>query len=413
MPRMLDLIRKSQIPSNLMQSAARGSLAVPPGETIEILVHLALHNKLFGEQARLTLAGWDENASLAAAADPKTSPEVLEYFLSLENLRTSLLPALAENPTVSEESLAGVAVAGTRSAVEALLTSPRVMNSLPLLQALQSNAHLRPRELGEIARKLAALETRRAGDRDATETGISDDVIESTVTKYLEENAVELAAEKDKPFQPMRFQPIGMAREDAGAEAAGKIVSQAAAATGGASADAAAGRSATAAAGKSAGAAVAAHGKRPPIPVHGERRDSALMKIAKLDIKGRIALAMRGSKEDRSILIRDSTKLVAVAVLESPKVSEGEVEIFATQKNVLESVLRAIPMKRKFAKNYSIMRNLVFNPRTPLDVSLTLMKNLLVHDLKNLSGNKEVADTIRKVAMRLYAQKMEKKGARN
>jgi hypothetical protein len=53
-----------------MQSAARGALSVPPAETIEILVHLALHNKLFGEQARLTLAGWDEKASLAAAADP-------------------------------------------------------------------------------------------------------------------------------------------------------------------------------------------------------------------------------------------------------------------------------------------------------------------------------------------------------
>jgi len=85
------------------------------------------------------------------------------------------------------------------------------------------------------------------------------------------------------------------------------------------------------------------------------------------------------------------------------------VEGYALQKNVLESVLRAIPLKRKFAKNYNIMRNLVFNPRTPLDLSLTLMKNLLVHDLKNLSGNKEVSDTIRKLALRMYKQKMEKK----
>lgn len=410
MARMIDLIRDSQIPSNLMQSAARGALAVPPGETIEILVYLAIHHKLFGEQARLTLAGWDEKASLAAAADPQTSPEVLEYFLSLENLKASLLPALAENPTVSEESLAGMAVAGTRPVVEALMTSPRVMNSLRLLQALQTNAHLRPPELGEIAKKLAALETRRAEDRDATEMGVPDHVIESTVTKYLEANAAELAAEKDKPFQPMPFPPLGMAHENAGGEAAGEVAPQAAVAAGSASADAAAGRSAMAAAGKSAGPAVvvSAPGKRQAIPVHEERRDSALQKISKLDIKSRIALAMRGSKEDRAILIRDSTKLVAVAVLESPKVSEGEVEAFATQKNVLEAVLRTIPMKRKFVKNYSITRNLVFNPRTPLDVSLTLMKNLLVHDLKNLAGNKEVADTIRKLAMRLYAQKMEK-----
>jgi hypothetical protein len=200
-----------------------------------------------------------------------------------------------------------------------------------------------------------------------------------------------------------------MAHGNAGGEAAGEVAPQAAPATGSASADAAVGRSATAATGKSPGPAIAAQGKRQPIPVHEERRDSALQKISKLDIKSRIALAMRGSKEDRAILIRDSTKLVAVAVLESPKVSEGEVEAFATQKNVLEAVLRTIPMKRKFVKNYGIMRNLVFNPRTPLDVSLTLMKNLLVHDLKNLAGNKEVADRILKLAMRLYAQKMEKR----
>ena len=397
MPRMLDLIRNSQVPSNLMQSAAHGSLSVPPGETIEILVYLALHHKLLGPQARLTLAGWDEKASLAAAADPKTSPEVLGYFVSLENLRTCLLPALAENPSVGEEALDALAVSGSRAVIDALLKSTRVMSAPRRLQALQSNPNLRPTEHGEIAKKLAALETRRAGDRDATEAGVPDEVIESTVTKYLEENAAELAAEKDKPFQP-----LGMAHEEAGGEAAVEVGPQAAAATASASADAAAG--------KSAAAAAAIHAKKHPPPAHEERRDSTLQKIAKLDIRGRITLAMRGSKEDRSILIRDSTKLVAVAMLESPKITDGEVEAIALQKNVLESVLRAIPMKRKFAKNYSIMRNLVYNPRTLLDLSLGLMKNLLIHDLKNLSGNKEVSDTIRKLALRMFKQKVEKKG---
>jgi len=165
-----------------------------------------------------------------------------------------------------------------------------------------------------------------------------------------------------------------------------------------------------AAAGKPAASAVAIKAKKQPPAGVEERRDSVLQKISKLDIRGRITLAMRGSKEDRSILIRDSTKLVAIAVLESPKVSDGEVEKFALQKNVLEAVLRAIPLKRRFAKNYNIMRNLVQNPRTPLDLSLGLMKNLLVHDLKNLSGNKEVSDTIRKLALRMFKQKIEKKG---
>src|SRR5450755_4767093 len=121
MPRMLDLIRNSEVPSNLMQSAARGSLSVAPDEMIEILVHLALHNKIFGEQAQMTLAGWDEHASLAAAGDPKTSPEVLGYFVSRVNLRPSLLPALAENPSISEEALDELAVSGSRTTAEVLL----------------------------------------------------------------------------------------------------------------------------------------------------------------------------------------------------------------------------------------------------------------------------------------------------
>jgi hypothetical protein len=116
---------------------------------------------------------------------------------------------------------------------------------------------------------------------------------------------------------------------------------------------------------------------------------------------------MKGTKEDRSILIRDSTKLVALAVLESPKVTDGEVEKFANQKNVLEAVLRQIPMKRRFVKNYGVIRNLVANPRTPLDVSLGLMKNILTADLKNLAGNKEVPDTIRKLATKMFKQKMD------
>jgi hypothetical protein len=402
MPRMLDLIRNSQVPANLMQSAARGALSVPSEETIEILVYLALHHKLFGEQARLTLAGWDEKSSIAAAADPKTSPEVLGYFVSLENVRPSLLPALAENSSVSEESLDSLAVLGSRSVIDALLTSPRVTGSPRLLQALQTNAHLNANELSEIAKKVAALEP-----APEVETSAPDEVVEGTVTKYLQENAAELEAEKDKPFQPIGIsldEAEVAGAEEAGPEEAGPQDATAPATT----ADTTAEKPEPAGAAKSATAAVALK-PRKPVPV-ASKRDSTLQKISKLDIRGRITLAMRGTKEDRSILIRDSTKLVAIAVLESPKVSDGEVEKFALQKNVLEAVLRAIPMKRRFAKNYNIMRNLVQNPRTPLDLSLGLMKNLLIHDLKNLSGNKEISDTIRKVALRMFKQKLEKKG---
>jgi hypothetical protein len=375
---MLDMIRNSQVPSNLLQSAVRGSLSVPPDEMIEILVHLALHHKLLSEQARLTLAGWDEKSSLAAAADPATSPEVLGYLVSSENLRPSLLPSLAENPAVGEEALDAIAVSGARPVVEALLRSARVMSAPRLLQALQTNANLRPNELADIEKNLVALQP-----VSVSEPAEADEVVEGTLTKYLEENAAELAAEPSKPFQG-----IGISNEDADAEAAATAAKNAEE--------------------KLAADAAAVLAKKHAASLPG-KRDSTLQKVGKLGIHGRIALAMRGTKEERSLLIRDSTKLVALAVLDSPKVSDSEVEAFALQKNVLEAVLRAIPMRRKFAKNYNIMRNLVFNPRTPIDLSLGLMKNLMIHDLKNLSGNKEVSDTIRKLALRMFKQKSEKK----
>src|SRR5258708_16009417 len=290
MSQMLDMIRNSQVPSNLMQSAGRGALSVTSEEAVEILVYLALQHKLFGEQARLALAGWDEKASMAAAADPKTSAEVLGYFVSPKNLRTRLLPALAENPSVKEEALDELAVSGSRPVVEGLPTSRRAMTYRQLLQALQSKANLRPAELAEIGKKLAALEADQVAVAAATEVDVADEVIEGTVTKFLEENAAELAAEKDKPFQP-----IGMALEEAGGEAVAEVGPQAAMVTDNANADAAAGKSATAAAGKPA-AAAAVKAKKQPV-AGGGRRGDVVQEICKLYHRGRIAPARRGRND--------------------------------------------------------------------------------------------------------------------
>src|SRR5579862_3436818 len=114
MPRMIDSIRKNALPSNMMQFAAKGALLVSPPEMIEILVYLANNNKVFGHQARMTLAGWDEAASREAAGSPKTTKEVLDYLIDPENLRPVLLPALLENPSVPENALIRLAASSTR-----------------------------------------------------------------------------------------------------------------------------------------------------------------------------------------------------------------------------------------------------------------------------------------------------------
>ncbi len=424
MARMVDLIRASAVPSNLVQSAAKGSLSVPPLEMIEILVHLAVHNRVFSEQAQLTLAGWDEAASRAAASDPKTPKEVLDYMISPKNLRPALLPALLANPSVSEESLIEMAPRAGRDVVDLMLKSERVNDSLAILKALFSNHNLsgiqsesirikieppapvvvpevkQPEgeapevEAAEVEPPAEATETPEEVFQDAPGDVVreGEEVLDEGVMAYMSEHANEIAAEADHGYQPIG----GVHEEFSGA--AEPVAAEAATAT----------ASSGSGAGAAAKKALSKKGKLSPK----EERGSALQKIAKLDIKGRIQLAMKGSKEERSLLIRDGTKIVALAVLESPKVSDGEVERFASQKNVLEAVLRGIPMKRRFAKNYAVVRNLVFNPRTPLDLSLTLMKNMLVGDLRNLSGNKEISDTVRKLATKMFKQKIESNNKR-
>lgn len=402
MPRMIDLIRSSSVPATLMQAAARGALSVPPAEMIEILVHLANHNKVFGQSARLTLAGWDEASSIAAASDPQTSQDVLDYFIAPENRRPALLPALLENPRISEAALTVMAATGCREVVDAMRQSTRVRKSPAILNALASNPNVEQEESTQLQPLTASEEIGIAASKESRADGVTEfgagqiPEDEQAVHAFLTEHAKELAMEGEKPFQP-----LGGIHEFEHTTADASVAPLEETATAG---------SAAVSSHDAQRAPATPGSQRPPVAKkihlpHDKERGSALQKISRLDIKGRIQLAMKGNKEERSILIRDATKLVALAVLESGKITDGEVEKFASQKNVLEAVLRQIPMKRRFAKNYNVVRNLVANPRTPLDVSLGLIKNLLVSDLRNLSSNKEVSETIRKLALKMFKQK--------
>ncbi len=417
MPRMIDVIRSSGASSNVMQTAARGALRVPPQEMIEILVYLATQTKIFAERARLTLAGWDEASSLAAASDPHTPKEVLAYMIAPGNLRPALLPALLENPGVSEDWLVELAAAASRYMIETLLKSERVNKSAKILGSLSSNPHTNPTQSAAVAQKLSVFAPAATKESEAPaavvveaktlETKTAEliaapadvepavEVPDENVAAYVAEHAAEISADANKPFQPIggieEFTPNSSdLPEEPQPEAQTEAVSS-----------------------EAHGAATAA--RKAPVKKKvflsvEEERGSALQKISKLDIKGRIQLAMKGTKEERSLLIRDGTKVVALAVLESPKITDSEVEKFANQKNVLEAVLRGITMKRRFIKQYAILRNLTFNPRTPIDVSLGLIKHLLTADLRNLQGNKEVSDTVRKLATRMFRQKLETAG---
>jgi hypothetical protein len=136
-------------------------------------------------------------------------------------------------------------------------------------------------------------------------------------------------------------------------------------------------------------------------------RQTLLQRINSMTPAEKIKTALTGNQEERLVLVRDSNKLVARAVLGSPKLSDAEVEAFAMMKNVTEEVLRLISMNRAFMKRYVVAVALVNNPRTPLDVTLPLINRLNERDLKNLSLNKNVPETLRTLALKLYKVKKE------
>ena len=124
------------------------------------------------------------------------------------------------------------------------------------------------------------------------------------------------------------------------------------------------------------------------------------MRISSMSVAQRLSLAMKGSREERAILIRDPNKIVGIAVLSSPKLSESEVESIAKMASVSEELLRVIAHTRAWIKNYLIVLALAKNPKTPVALSMNLLSRLNERDLRMLSTDRNVPDVVRLTARR-------------
>ncbi|HET9284421.1 MAG TPA: hypothetical protein VFR24_20905 [Candidatus Angelobacter sp.] len=379
---ILELIKKNAVPVNVMRSAAKGALPLPAGEMLEVLVYLT-QNPLFGQDARMTLAKWDAQSAIDVLRKDDTAAEVLLYFWQDANRRPGLMPTLIENPAIPETLLMELGSSAPREIVIMLLASERVRQSPAVVEALLTNEYLTPAE----ADALRAGETPAASTEE--EQVASSPEEEAALQAFQNEHAAEIAAAEDKPFELAPEEtaiPTGDNQQETPASQAGGTAALAASALGRTSAD--------------------------EFDEAEQKKLTILQKIAKLNVGQRIKLGFIGGREERAILIRDSARLVQNAVLQSPKLTDPEVEGFAGAKNLHENVFREIARQRRFLKLYPVVRNLVNNPKCPLDISLTLIKTLLVHDLKSLRHSKSVPDTIRKIAAKLYQEKASRGGAK-
>lgn len=130
-----------------------------------------------------------------------------------------------------------------------------------------------------------------------------------------------------------------------------------------------------------------------------KRKQNLYQMLKNLTIGQKIALAKKGNKDVRSLLIRDPNKMIALEVINNPRITEGEILSIAAMKDVAEDVLRIIANNRMYRSNKAVVLTLLHNPRTPVGVSLGLgISSLNDKELDGLAKNRNIPGVLSKAA---------------
>lgn len=134
--------------------------------------------------------------------------------------------------------------------------------------------------------------------------------------------------------------------------------------------------------------------------------EGMLKSLAKMKMVAKLRLAMKGDREVRNYLIRDPSRLIQLAILSNPRISETEITAIAHSKNVDEEVLRRLAANREWVKIYQVRAALAKNPKTPLPIAMKMVQTLMPQDLKIISKSKTVPNVIAQAAQRHLREKI-------
>ncbi|MFC1833337.1 hypothetical protein ACFL2Q_01215, partial [Thermodesulfobacteriota bacterium] len=132
--------------------------------------------------------------------------------------------------------------------------------------------------------------------------------------------------------------------------------------------------------------------------------------IMHMGVADKVKLAFTGNKEARGLLIRDTNKMVSVAVVKSPKIQEAEIEAISKNRSIAEDVLRQIAATKEWMKSYSVKNNLCNNSKTPLPIAMKLVPTLRDQDLRKLGKSKNVPSAVATHARRIAEARQPKRG---
>lgn len=127
-------------------------------------------------------------------------------------------------------------------------------------------------------------------------------------------------------------------------------------------------------------------------------QQSTFARLVNMSIKDKVLCALKGTRDERAILINSRNRLVVRGVLGSPKLSDSEVEKFAGLRTVDAEVLRVIYRNPRWMRKYQVVWQLVSNPKTPVELGMRLVNRLNIRDLKRLSSSRNINPVIRRTA---------------
>jgi len=378
---------KAPQPARLM--AARGLLPMPQEDLLETLVALEKSDdEEIANAARGTLYSQEPDSLLPIAEDKETAPSILEFLAIWSGAGRNIHEKLVLNSSTPDEAIAQLAAKSTEASVlevialnqQRLVRSPSIIDAILANPARTAESERRAKETRieffekergaqQIAEELrargenAAAEFAESAESVGTEDGISiEDFL--IIAKHIEVTdddiddswlSLELIEEiYDESFE----------QRLANAE---RII----------------------------GETLMESGDQTP------ERVSLIRKIVVMKVKDRMKLAMKGDREARSILIRDSNRVVSTGVIQNPRISDQEVEAISAMRTISDDVLRMIGNNRAWARQYPIIHNLARNPRTPLPTVFTILPRIYTKDLKSLSQNRNVSEAVRRQALRL------------
>jgi hypothetical protein len=370
-------------------AAARGLLPLPQNDLLEVLVALTSSDDAqIASAATETLKAESADSLLSVASDQETPPNVLAYLATCADGSTQLYEATILNTRTPDHALAKLAARTPHNSLLELITinQQRLVRSPEIIDAILSN----PVCTGEAERR--ARETRKEFfEKERGARQIADELrargktaaAEFFETAELTTVGGELSVEDAWLIaQHIEVSDADLDNSWLPAERYEELLSESVAEA-------------------AANAQRVIDNERLEKGEVSQERVSLIRRIMFMNTKDRIKLAMKGDREARGILVRDSNKVVCSAVVKNPRITEQEVENIASMRTVADEVLRIIAMNRTWVRSYTIIHNLARNPRTPVPTAMNILPRIRSKDLLALTQNRNVSEAVRRQAYRL------------